>query len=250
MSHPKHNQLLAALPQHVKDRITPRLRLVEFDLGDVIHEAGEDFSYVYFPIDCIVSLLCVTLDGHSAEISVVGREGIVGVSTFMGGVSTTSRAVVQSAGSAYRLSARELRREFDDDTVVRMLMLAYTQGLIIQVAQTAMCNRYHTIEQQLCRWLLLSLDRLPGNQLTMTQELIANMLGVRREGVTEAAGKLQQQDIIRYHRGHIIVIDRPKLEALCCECYAMAKKETDRLAAAPPVRYRTEAARPSCLNEF
>ena len=231
MNHPNQNQLLDALPQRVKDRITPQLRLVELPLGKSIYETGQDVNYVYFPIDCIVSLICVTLDGHSAEISVVGREGIVGISVFLGGVSTTSQAIVQSAGSAYRMPASELRREFDNDAVLRMLMLAYTQSLMAQVSQTAMCNRYHTIEQQLCRWLLQSMDRLSSGKLAMTQELIANMLGVRREGVTEAAGKLQKRGVIRYWRGRINVLDRPKLEALCCECYAMAKKETDRLMA-------------------
>jgi CRP-like cAMP-binding protein len=225
-----HNQLLAALPQRVKDRIIPQLRPVNLSLGKVIYEAHQEVSYVYFPNDCIISLIYVTLDGHSAEISVVGHEGIAGISAFMGGASTTSRAVVQSAGSAYRMPASELRREFDTDAVLRMLMLAYTQSLISQMAQTAMCNRYHTIDQQLCRWLLLSLDRLPSNQLKMTQELIADMLGVRREGVTEAACKLQKRGVIRYQRGNITVIDRSKLEALACECYVMARKETDRLA--------------------
>jgi CRP-like cAMP-binding protein len=229
VNHPKYNHLLAALPQRVKDRIIPQLRLVDLPLGKSIYESGQDVNYVYFPIDCIVSLICVTLDGHSAEISVVGREGIVGISVFLGGASTTSQAIVQSAGSAYRMPASELRREFDNDAVLRMLMLAYTQSLMVQVSQTAMCNRYHTIEQQLCRWLLLSMDRLLSNKLAMTQELIANMLGVRREGVTEAAGKLQERGVIRYRRGHITVIDRPKLEALCCECYDMTRKENDRL---------------------
>jgi CRP-like cAMP-binding protein len=182
VSHPNQNQLLVALPQRIKQRVISQSRLVDLSLGKVICEAGQEISYVYFPTDCIVSLLCVTLDGHSAEISVVGREGIVGISAFLGGASTTSRAIVQSAGSAYRIPASDIRREFDKDAVLRMLMLAYTQSLMIQVAQTAMCNRYHTIEQQLCRWLLLSMDRLSSNKLTMTQELIANMLGVRREG--------------------------------------------------------------------
>ncbi|QOC22002.1 Crp/Fnr family transcriptional regulator [Wenzhouxiangella sp. AB-CW3] len=230
MSHPKQNQLLNALPQCVKDRIIPHLRLVELPLGKVLYESGEEIQYVYFPNDCIVSLICVMRDGHSAEISVVGHDGIVGISAFMGGASTTSRAVVQSAGPAYRLSATQLKSEFNNDAAMRILLLRYTQALITQMAQTAVCNRHHTIDQQLCRWLLLSLDRLPTNELTMTQELIANMLGVRREGVTESAGRLQELGVIQYRRGHITVIDRKELEALSCECYAMAKKETDRLA--------------------
>ena len=230
MSQPKQNQLLAALPQRVKDNIFPNLRLVKLPLGKVIFEADQEVRYVYFPSDCIVSLIYVLLDGHSAEISVVGNEGIVGVSAFMGGASTTSRAVVQSAGSAYRLPASEIRQEFESDHSTRMLMLLYTQTLITQMAQTAVCNRHHTILQQLCRWLLLSIDRLATNELSMTQELIANMLGVRREGVTEAACKLQKMGVIKYQRGHISITNRPKLEEICCECYAMARKETDRLA--------------------
>jgi CRP-like cAMP-binding protein len=230
VSHPRQNQLLAALPQCVKKQIFPNLKLVHLPLGKVIYEADQEVRHVYFPSDCIISLIYVLLDGHSAEISVVGREGIVGVTAFMGGASTTSRAVVQSAGSAYRLPASEIRNEFENNQATRMLMLIYTQSLITQMAQTAICNRLHTILQQLCRWLLLSLDRLPSNELVMTQELIANMLGVRREGVTEAACKLQKLGVIDYRRGHITVIDRPKLESLCCECYAVAKKETDRLA--------------------
>ena len=230
MSDPEQNRLLAALPQRVKDQLFPDLRLVMLPLGKVIFEAKQEIRYVYFPSDCIVSLIYVLLDGHSAEISVVGREGIVGVSAFMGGASTTSRAVVQSAGSAYRLPTSVIRQQFDNDSATRILMLLYTQMLITQMAQTAVCNRHHTILQQLCRWLLLSIDRLPSNHLTMTQELIANMLGVRREGVTEAACKLQKMGVIKYQRGHIRVIDRPKLEEICCECYAMARRETDRLA--------------------
>ncbi len=237
MSHPKHNQLLAALPQCVKDRILPHLRLVELPLSKVIYEAGQEISYVYFPTNCIVSLICVMRDGHSAEISVVGYEVIVGISAFMGGASTTSRAVVQSAGPAYRMPAAQLKREFNSDSALRVLLLRYTQALITQMAQTAVCNRHHTIDQQLCRWLLLSLDRLPTNELIMTQELIANLLGVRREGVTEAACKLQKLGVIQYRRGHITLIDRKELEALSCECYVMAKKETDRLATYPQHLY-------------
>jgi CRP-like cAMP-binding protein len=186
--------------------------------------------YVYFPVDCIISLLYVMLDGHSAEISVVGREGIVGIAVFMGGDSTPSRAVVQSAGTAYRMPASDLKREFHNDAAMRMLMLRYTQALITQMAQTAVCNRHHSIDQQLARWLLLSLDRLPTNELTMTQELIANMLGVRREGVTEAARKLANKEVISYQRGRITVLDRAKLEEQSCECYAVVREETDRLA--------------------
>jgi CRP-like cAMP-binding protein len=228
---PERNELLAALPQPSKDRVFPLLREVELPLGKEIYAAGQEIKAVYFPADCIISLLYVMIDGASAEISVVGREGIVGVAVFMGGDSTPSRAMVQSAGTAYRLRASDLRREFNSDPAMRMLMLRYTQALITQMAQTAVCNRHHSIDQQLCRWLLLSMDRLPTNELTMTQELIANMLGVRREGVTEAAGKLQKLGVIRYQRGHITVLDRKRLEALCCECYRVVKTETDRLSA-------------------
>ena len=228
---PQRNDLLALLPQEAKDRIFPQLREVELPLGQEVYAAGQEVKYVYFPADSIVSLLYVMLDGHSAEISVVGCEGIVGIAVFMGGESTPSRAVVQSAGKAYRLPATELKRQFNNDATFRVLMLRYTQALITQMAQTAVCNRHHTIDQQLCRWLLLSLDRLPTNQLTMTQELIANMLGVRREGVTEAAGKLQKLGAIRYQRGRITVLDRPMVEKLSCECYSVVREETDRLAA-------------------
>ena len=228
---PKQNDLLALLPQQTKERVFPLLREVELPLGKEIYAAGQEVQYVYFPVDCIISLLYVMLDGHSAEISVVGREGIVGIAVFRGGDSTPSRAIVQSAGTAYRLPAAELKREFNNDAAMRMLMLRYTQALITPMAQTAVCNRHHSIDQQLCRWLRLSLDRLPSNELTMTQELIANMLGVRREGVTESAGKLQKLSVINYQRGHITVLDRPQLEGLSCECYAVVKAETDRLAA-------------------
>jgi len=198
-------------------------------LGMVLYESGDTMQHVYFPANCIVSLLYVMENGSSAEISVVGNEGIVGISLFMGGESTPSRAVVQSGGYAYRLTGQHMKAEFNLHGETLSLMLRYTQALITQMAQTAVCNRHHTIDQQLCRWLLLSLDRLNANQLNMTQELIANMLGVRREGVTEAAGKLQQLGVIEYSRGHIKVLDRPKLESLSCECYAVVKKETDRL---------------------
>ena len=198
-------------------------------LGEVLYEPGTQMRHVYFPTTCIVSLLYVMEDGASAEIAVVGNEGIVGVSLFMGGESTTSRAVVQSAGHAYRLKGQLLKDEFYRAGPMQQLLLRYTQALLTQMAQTAVCNRHHTVDQQLCRWLLLSLDRLPSNDLTMTQELIANMLGVRREGVTEAAGELQRAGLIEYRRGHITVLNRAGLEARVCECYAVVKKELDRL---------------------
>lgn len=226
---PQQNHLLAALPEDVQLRIFPQLELVELPLGKAIYESGDELSFVYFPADSIVSLLYVMEDGSSAEISVVGNDGMVGIAVFMGGESTPSRAVVQSAGSAYRLSRENLKTEFNRHSEMMRLMLRYTQALITQMAQTAVCNRHHTIDQQICRWLLLSLDRLSGNELNMTQELIANMLGVRREGVTEAAGKLHKLGVIEYSRGHMKVLDRGMLEELCCECYAVVKKETDRL---------------------
>lgn len=226
----RRNELLAALPAEVYDRIQPHLKLVQMPLGQVLYESGGSLEDVYFPTDCIVSLLYVMENGASAEISVVGREGIVGVSVFMGGETTPSRAIVQSAGRGYSLPSRQLKQEFDRHGPMMHLLLRYTQALITQMAQTAVCNRHHTIGQQLCRWLLLSLDRLPSNRLTMTQELIANMLGVRREGVTVAAGKLQDLGVIRYARGEITVLDRARLEQLSCECYAVVKTETDRLA--------------------
>jgi CRP-like cAMP-binding protein len=229
---PEQNKLLSAAPRDVQQRLFPHLEGMKLPLGEVLYESGDVSDHVYFPTDCIVSLLYVMEDGSSAEISVVGNEGVVGISVFMGGESTPSRAIVQSAGYAYRLPAQRLKDEFNRDPDMRLLMLRYTQALITQMAQTAVCNRHHSIDQQLCRWILLSLDRLPSNQLSMTQELIANMLGVRREGVTHAAGKLQSQGVVEYHRGHITVLDRPKLEQLSCECYAVVKKETDRLT--PP----------------
>ncbi|HWR03589.1 MAG TPA: Crp/Fnr family transcriptional regulator [Humidesulfovibrio sp.] len=225
----KHNHLLNALPAEVFDRLSPKLELVPMPLGLVLYESGDTMRHVYFPTDSIVSLLYVMENGSSAEISVVGNEGVIGVALFMGGESTSSRAIVQSAGHAYRLLGQIFKDECNRHTGLLLLMLRYTQALITQMAQTAVCNRHHSIDQQLCRWLLLSLDRLSDNQLSMTQELIANMLGVRREGVTEAAGKLQKLGIIEYSRGHITVLDRPRLEALCCECYAVVKRETDRL---------------------
>jgi CRP-like cAMP-binding protein len=226
---PSQNHLLAALPADECARIFPDLEWVPLPLGESLSEPGAQMRHVYFPTTSIVSLLYVMEDGASAEIAVVGNEGIVGVSLFMGGETTTSRAVVQSAGHAYRLEARLLMQEFDRGGSMQHMLLHYTQALLTQMAQTAVCNRHHSVDQQLCRWLLLSLDRLASNELIMTQELIANMLGVRREGVTEAAGKLQQAGLIEYHRGHITVLDRSGLEARACECYAVVKKEFDRL---------------------
>ncbi|MGY4532038.1 CRP-like cAMP-binding protein [Pseudomonas sp. TE3786] len=226
---PLSNHLLAALPDDARERLFPHLELIHLSLGEVVYESGGAMRNVYFPTDAIVSLLYVMENGSSAEISVVGNEGLIGVAVFMGGESTPSQAIVQSAGQAFRLAGQRLKDEFNRHGEMLQLMLRYTQALITQMAQTAVCNRHHSIDQQLCRWLLLSLDRLPGNQLVMTQELIANMLGVRREGVTDAAGKLQRLGVIEYSRGHITVLDRPKLERLSCECYAVVKKETDRL---------------------
>jgi len=226
---PRQNNILDALPAEERERLFPHLTLVEMPLGMVLYEAGEALRHIYFPTDSIVSLLYVMKDGASAEIAVVGNEGAIGVSLFMGGETTPSRGIVQSAGSAYRLSGRRLKLEFERHGQLLHVLLRYTQSLITQMAQTAVCNRHHSIDQQLCRWLLLSLDRLPSNRLNMTQELIANMLGVRREGVTGAAGKLQDLGVIHYSRGRITVLDRPKLEQLSCECYAVVKQETDRL---------------------
>ena len=226
---PRQNRLLAALPDAEWARWRPQLEAVDMPLGKVLYESGSTLSHVYFPTTSIVSLLYVMEDGASAEIAVVGNEGIVGISLFMGGESTPSRAVVQSAGKGFRLNASLMLQEFNRAGPVLHLLLRYTQALITQMSQTAVCNRHHSVDQQLCRWLLLSLDRLASNELTMTQELIANMLGVRREGVTEAAGKLQDAGLIQYRRGKITVIDRPGLEARSCECYAVVKKEYDRL---------------------
>jgi CRP-like cAMP-binding protein len=225
----RQNHILDALSPEVLGRLALHLELVPLGLGQVVYESGAAMSHVYFPTDSIVSLLYVMENGASAEISVVGNEGLVGVSLFLGGESTPSRAVVQSAGSAYRLLRVKLKEEFSRHGELLTVILRYTQCLITQMAQTAVCNRHHSLDQQLCRWLLLSLDRLPSDTLTMTQELIANMLGVRREGVTEAAGKLQKAGVIRYMRGKITVIDRTALEARSCECYAVVKAETDRL---------------------
>lgn len=226
---PQQNYLLAALSPEAQQRLFPHLKLVTLPLGKILYKPGAHINEVYFPTDSIVSLLNVMENGSSAEISVVGNEGILGISLFMGGESTPSEAIVQSAGFAYQLWGQRLKDEFNRHGELLFLMLRYTQSLITQMAQTAVCNRHHSIDQQLCRWMLLSLDRLSGNQLNMTQELIANMLGVRREGVTEAAGKLQNLGVIQYHRGHITVLDRPRLEKLCCECYLVVKKESNRL---------------------
>ncbi|WP_372521647.1 Crp/Fnr family transcriptional regulator [Sulfuricaulis sp.] len=227
---PRDNFLLAALPAEVFDRLLPDLKPVTMPLGKVIYESGAQLEHVYFPApSCIVSMLYVMEDGSSAEIAVVGDEGMVGIALFMGGGTTPSRALVQSAGQAFKLPGNALKSEFERHSGLQILLLRYTQALITQMSQTAVCNRHHSVDQQLCRWLLLSLDRLTTNELTMTQELIANMLGVRREGVTEAAGKLQALGLISYNRGHITVLDRPGLEAQVCECYAVVKKEYDRL---------------------
>jgi CRP-like cAMP-binding protein len=226
---PRRNHLLAALPPDDFERLKPHLVRVPLTLGEALYESGVMLRHVYFPTDSIVSLLYVMADGSSAEIAVVGNEGVIGVSLFMGGETTPSRAVVQSAGHAYRLTGQLLKEEFTKAGAMQRLLLRYTQSLLTQMAQTAVCNRHHSLDQQLCRWLLLSLDRLSSNELTMTQELIANMLGVRREGVTDAAGSLQRAGLIQYSRGRITVLDRPGLEARTCECYAVVKRESDRL---------------------
>ncbi len=223
------NKILAALPPELYERLEPNLELVSLRRGASVYEAGSKQAYVYFPTDSIVSLLYVMKDGASAEIAGVGNEGLVGIALFMGGETTPSRAVVQCAGQAYRLRAKLLKGEFEFGGALQHLLLRYTQALITQMAQTAVCNRHHSIEQQLCRWLLLTADRLPSNVLAMTQESIANTLGVRREGVTEAAGKLQEAGLIQYSRGRIIIVDRAQLEKRVCECYAVVKKEFDRL---------------------
>ncbi len=228
-SDPTSNQLIAALPMAELSRWAPQLEEVKLPLGLVLYEPGVLLSHVYFPATAIVSLLYVTESGDSAEIAVVGNEGVVGISLFMGGETTPNRAVVQSAGIGYRLKAAAIKAEFIQSVPVMHLLLRYTQALITQMAQTAVCNRHHSIDQQLCRWLLMSIDRLQGDELVMTQELIANMLGVRREGVTEAAAKLQRAGLIHYARGHIKVLDRPGLERRTCECYAVVRAEYIRL---------------------
>jgi len=229
---PRENHILRALPRVEFDRLAPHLKLVNMPLGMVLYESGAALRHIYFPTNSIVSLLYGLQNGASAEIAVVGKEGAIGVSLFMGGETTPSRAIVQSAGQAFHLPGKRLKEEFNRHGEMLRILLRYTQSLLTQMFQTAVCNRHHSLEQQLCRWLLLSLDRLPSNELKMTQELIANMLGVRREGITEAAGKLQALDVIRYSRGKITVLDRPKLEEMSCECYAVVRKESDRLA--PP----------------
>jgi CRP-like cAMP-binding protein len=226
---PQQNHLLAALPPGEFERVAPHLELVKMNLGEVLYESGGQLQHVYFPTNSIVSLLYVMQDGASAEIAVVGNEGILGISLFMGGETTPSRAVVQSEGVGYQLRAIHLKQEFNRAGPMMHLLLRYTQALITQMSQTAVCNRHHSVDQQLCRWLLMSLDRLSSDELTMTQELIANMLGVRREGVTEAAGKLQRQGVIDYKRGRILIKDRQKLENLSCECYEVVRRECARL---------------------
>ncbi|WP_325647674.1 Crp/Fnr family transcriptional regulator [Humidesulfovibrio sp.] len=225
----QQNHLLAALPVAAHRRMAPHLALVPMPLGMVVCESGAATRHVYFPTDCIVSLQYMMESGASSEISVVGNDGLIGVALFMGGASTSSRAVVKSAGLAYKLAAQAFRAEFNRYAELMHLSLRYTQSLITQMAQTSVCNRHHSIDQQFCRGLLLSLDRLPGNQLVMTHESIANLLGVRREGISEAAAKLQKLGVIEYSRGRITVLDRPRLESLCCECYAVVKREADRL---------------------
>ncbi len=226
---PRENRLLAAMPRAEYQSLVPLLERVPMPLGLALYESGEAHGFVHFPTSSIVSLLYVLANGATAEIAVTGRDGLVGIALFMGGETTPSRAVVQSAGEGYRMRAAVLKREFERGGALQHLLLRYTQALITQMAQTAVCNRHHSVDQQLCRWLLLSLDRLSGNRLVMTQELIANMLGVRREGVTEAAGKLQAAGLIEYSRGKITVIERKRLEDRVCECYAVVKKEYDRL---------------------
>ena len=229
MPTPLDNHLLAALPSADVERLTPHLEFVQMKLGHALYESGSTLRHVYFPVSGIVSMLYVTKAGASAELAVVGCEGMIGIALFMGGETTPNRAVVQSACQAYRLSAAALKEEFARGGAIHLQLLKYTQALITQISQTAVCNRYHGVEQQLCRWLLLSLDRLPANELKMTQELIANMLGVRRQGVTEAAGALEKSGLIRYARGTITVLDRPGLEASVCECYGVVRREYDRL---------------------
>ena len=233
---PRQNLLLAALPEAEWQRWQPQLERVTLPLGQVLHESGVALSHAYFPTSAIVSLQYMTESGATAQIAVVGNEGIVGTPLFMGGGSTPGRAVVQSAGEGFRLPGAAIKEAFARSAPVMQALLRYTQALIAQMAQTAVCNRHHTVDQQLCRWLLLSLDRLPGNELVVTQELIAHMLGVRREGVTEAALALQRAELISYRRGHITVLDRPGLERRSCECYAVVKTEYDRLLAPGPTQ--------------
>jgi CRP-like cAMP-binding protein len=237
---PSQNHLLAALPTADFDAIAAHLELVPMPLGKMLYEPGEQLHYGYFPTTSIVSLHYVTESGASAETAGVGNEGVVGISLFMGGDTTSSSAVVQTAGHAYRLERRILKQEFNRAGLLQRLLLRYTQALMTQMAQTGVCNRHHSVEQQLCRWLLLTLDRMPTSELVMTQELVASMLGVRREGITEAAGNLQHAGFIRYRRGHITVLDRKGLESSVCECYGVVKKELARLLS--DVQYRQDAA--------
>jgi CRP-like cAMP-binding protein len=230
---PKQNLLLAALPSADYEKLLPELELVRMELGHSLYESGSHLEHVYFPVEGIVSLLYVTEGGNSAELAVVGCEGMIGVSLFMGGETTPNRAIVQSTCKAYRLPAASLKAHFAEGGALQLILLKFTQALITQISQTAVCNLHHSVDQQLCRWLLLSLDRLPENKLQMTQELIANMLGVRRQGVTESAGKLEREGLITYSRGLITVLDRPGLEKRACECYSVVKTETDRLLARP-----------------
>lgn len=223
------NELLAALPAKDRDHLAPGLELVKLRLGEVLYEPGQIQTWVYFPAGSIISKLYVMNTGGTGAIALVGVEGVVGFSMYMGGSRVPTQAVVQSAGPAHRIRGDILRREFEADGTLRQLMLRYTEGLMIQIGQTAVCNRHHSIDQQLCRWLLMILDRLPSNEMIMTQESIARMLGVRREGITEAAGKLQRAGIVRYSRGHITVLDRPRLEAMACECYETVRRELERL---------------------
>ncbi len=229
MDNPNQNHLLAALPSAEFERITPQLKLTSMPLGEVLYESGDKLQYVYFPTTAIVSMQYVMENGASSEIAGVGNEGMLGISLFMGGNTTPSRAIVQTGGYGYRLPAPLMVEEFNSAGLMMRLMLRYTQALITQISQTAVCNRHHSVEQQLCRWLLLTVDRLPSNELTMTQELIAGMIGVRREGITEAAGHLQRAGCISYRRGHITVLDRSELESRVCECYIVVKKEFNRL---------------------
>nr|WP_067298231.1 Crp/Fnr family transcriptional regulator [Marinobacterium profundum] len=248
---PLKNHLLAALPTDVYARLSPYLESIPLPLGQVLCESGCELRHAYFPTDSIISMLYVMLDGASAEVAVVGNEGIIGIALFMGGETMPNRAVVQSAGHAYRLPGQMLKQAFHDSIALQHLLLRYTQALLTQVAQTAVCNRHHSLDQQLCRSLLLSHDRLPSDEMLMTQELIANMLGVRREGVTEAAGKLQAAGLIHYQRGHISILDRAGLEARACECYAVVKREYDRLLPAVGAQrstLRSPAPGPSALN--
>jgi CRP-like cAMP-binding protein len=226
---PHQNHLLASLPAEIFERLSPHLELVQMPLGAVICESGGQLQHVYFPTTAIISLHYVMEDGASAEIAGVGNEGVLGISLFMGGNTTPCQATVQTGGYGYRLKVKLLMEEFDRAGPMMHLLLRYTQALMTQMSQTAACNRHHSVEQQLCRWLLLTLDRLPSNELTMTQELIAGMLGVRREGITETAGNLQREGLISYRRGHITVLDRTGLESHACECYGVVKKEFHRL---------------------